>query len=53
MSKDYKVETWGKGNYIVVVNYPNLNEIVNVRFTDKKMIKNQIGAIGYWKPKNK
>jgi len=53
MSKDYKVTTFGFGCYIIVTNYPAINEIANARFSDKERIKKQEYAIGYWKPKNK
>jgi len=53
MSKDYKVETFGSGCYIIVTNYPDINEIANARFSDKERIKKQEYAIGFWKPKNK
>jgi len=53
MSKDYKVTTFGSGCYIIVTNYPEINEIANARFSDKEFIKQREYAIGYWKPKNK
>jgi len=53
MSKDYKVESIGGGCYILVMNHERLNEVTNYHFFDKKYIKKQEYAIGYWKPKNK
>jgi len=53
MSKDYKVETWGKGNFIIVMNYPYNNDVVNFRYNNKNYMKKQEYAIGFWKPKNK
>jgi len=53
MSKDYKVDTFGVGCYIIVTNYPAINEIANARFSDKEKMKKKEYAIGYWKPKIK
>jgi len=47
MNKDYKVDTFGVGCYIIVTNYPAINEIANARFSDKERIKKQEYAIGY------
>jgi len=53
MSKDYKVTTFGAGCYIIVANYPAINEIANARYYNKESINKKEYAIGYWKPKNK
>jgi len=53
MSKDYKVDTFGKGEFIMVMNYKSLNEVTNYHFNNKSYIKKQDHAIGYWKPKIK
>jgi len=53
MSKDYKVDTFGKGEFIMVMNYKSLNLVINQHFFDKKYMKKQEYAIGFWKPKNK
>ena len=52
MKEGYKVESYGKGTYVLVNNYKGLNQITNFVYSEPLYeIKRSINSIGLWKPK--